>query len=192
MASPELNDILQMLKERAEAIAANPPTLEERRAGSDAGDHAFEDLTGFTTEAVNANGVPAEWVVAGDADPNRTILYLHGGGYVVGSIISHRGLAASLTRSSKARVLNVGYRLAPEHRFPAAVDDALEAYRWLLASGADPANVVIGGDSAGGGLAIATMVSIKDAGLPMPVRESVCRPGWTWRRWVSLTLPVRR
>ena len=177
MASPELNDILQMLKERAEAIAANPPTLEEKRAGSDAGGQAFEDLTGVTTEAVNANGVPAEWVAAGDADPNRTILYLHGGGYVVGSIISHRGLAASLTRSSKARVLNVGYRLAPEHRFPAAVDDALEAYRWLLASGADPANVVIGGDSAGGGLAIATMVSTKDAGLPMP-GAGICLSPW--------------
>lgn len=177
MASPELNDIIQMIRDRGKAAAENPQTLKEQRAGADAGGQAFEDLTGITTEAVDANGVPAEWVVATDADENRAILYVHGGGYVAGSIVSHRGLAASLSKSASARVLNVGYRLAPEHKFPAPVDDAISAYRWLLASGADPANTVIGGDSAGGGLAVAALVAIRDAGLPMPA-AGLCLSPW--------------
>lgn len=177
MASPELNDILQMLKDRAQAGAANPPTLAEKRAGAEAGGKAFEDLSGITTEAVDANGVPSEWVVATNADPNRTMLYLHGGGYVIGSIVSHRGLAASLSKSARARVLSVDYRLAPEHKFPAAVDDAIASYRWLLDSGVDPANTVIGGDSAGGGLAVAALVAIKEAGLPMP-GAGICLSPW--------------
>lgn len=177
MASPELSEIIQMIRDRSKAAAENPPTLEEKRAGSDAGGQAFEDLTGITTEAVNANGVPAEWVVADNANPRRTILYLHGGGYVVGSIISHRGLAASLSRAAGGRVLNVGYRLAPEHRFPAAVDDSLAAYEWLLAAGVDPANTAIGGDSAGGGLAVALLVAIRESGLPMP-GAGLCLSPW--------------
>lgn len=177
MASPELKDIVQMLRDRAKAGAENPPTLDERRAGTIAGGQAFEDLTGVGTESVNANSVSCEWVATADADPSRTIIYLHGGGYVVGSIVSHRGLAASVARSSKARVLSVDYRLAPEHKFPAPVEDVMSVYRWLLASGQDASKIALVGDSAGGGLAIAAMVAIKGAGLPMP-GAGVCISPW--------------
>ena len=95
----------------------------------------------------------------------------------MGSLVSHRGLAASISRSSRARVLNVGYRLAPEHTFPAPVDDTLAAYRWLLANGADPSATAIAGDSAGGGLAVAALVAIKDAGLPM-AGAGLCLSPW--------------
>ena len=190
MASPVLNDIIQMIRDRSKAATDNPPTKEERRAASDAAGQARQDLTGVNTEAVDTNGVPAEWVVADDADSSRTILYLHGGGYVSGSIISHRGLAASLSRSANARVLNVGYRLAPEHRFPAAVDDTISAYRWLLASGADPANTAMGGDSAGGGLAVAALVAIKEAGLPMPA-AALCLSPWVDMEGLSESFDTR-
>lgn len=177
MASPMLNEIVQMLRDRAAVGAANPPSLEERRAGIEAGGQAFEDLSGVTTEAVNANGVSCEWVVATNADNRRVILYLHGGGYVVGSIISHRGLAASLSKSAQARVLSVDYRLAPEHKFPAPVEDAMSAYGWLLETGIEPANIVIAGDSAGGGLAVATLVAIRETGLPI-AGAGLCLSPW--------------
>jgi acetyl esterase/lipase len=105
------------------------------------------------------------------------MLYLHGGGYVVGSIATHRGLAGRLSQAAAARVLLVDYRLAPEHPFPAAVDDAAGAYRWLLAQGIEPARLVIAGDSAGGGLTIATLVALRDAGVPLPA-AAVCLSPW--------------
>jgi acetyl esterase/lipase len=105
------------------------------------------------------------------------MLYLHGGGYVVGSIATHRGLAGRLSQAAAARVLLVDYRLAPEHPFPAAVDDAASAYRWLLAQGIESARLVIAGDSAGGGLTIATLVALRDAGVPLPA-AAVCLSPW--------------
>jgi acetyl esterase/lipase len=128
-------------------------------------------------EKVSAGGVPAEWVVADSADRARVILYLHGGGYVIGSINTHRELASRLTRAAAARVLVIDYRLGPEHPHPAAVDDAVAAYRWLLSQGVSPSRISIGGDSAGGGLTVATLVAVRDAGLPMPA-AGVCLSPW--------------
>jgi monoterpene epsilon-lactone hydrolase len=130
-----------------------------------------------TTAAVDVAGIPAEWVVAPDADAQCVILYLHGGGYVVGSIATHRGLAGRLSHAAAARVLLIDYRLAPEHPFPAAVEDATAAYRWLLGSGVNPARMVIAGDSAGGGLTVATLVALRDAGEPLPA-AGVCQSPW--------------
>jgi acetyl esterase/lipase len=121
--------------------------------------------------------VPAEWVVAPGADARRVILYLHGGGYTIGSINTHRELAARLSRAAAARVLVIDYRLAPEHPHPAAVDDATAAYRWLLANGVDPARIVVAGDSAGGGLTVATLVALRDAHTPLPA-AGVCLSPW--------------
>jgi monoterpene epsilon-lactone hydrolase len=176
MASAELQDLLEMFAERAIANAEETPTLEERRAGSELMGARFQNLDGVTTEAVNADGVPAEWVLAEGAG-NGAILYLHGGGYVTGSVISHRGMAANLSRASGCRVLTVDYRLAPEHKHPAQVEDAHTAYRWLLNNYIDSSSIVVAGDSAGGGLAVATLLSARDAGDPIPA-AGVCVSPW--------------
>ena len=110
----------------------------------------------------------------------RPCCILHGGGYVIGSLDSHRHLAAETGRAARARTLAIDYRLAPEHPFPAAVDDALAAYRFLLANGVPSGGITIAGDSAGGGLVVAAMLAIRDAGLPQPA----C--GWTISPWVDM------
>ncbi len=105
------------------------------------------------------------------------MLYLHGGGYVIGSVDTHAGLIDGIGRAGACRVLALDYRLAPEHPFPAAVEDATRAYRWLIAQGADPARTVIAGDSAGGGLTVAALVALRDAGGPVPA-AGVCLSPW--------------
>jgi acetyl esterase/lipase len=129
-------------------------------------------------EKVNAGGVTAEWIAAPGAATDRVILYLHGGGYVLGSINTHRAMISRIARASNARALAIDYRLAPEHPFPAAVEDATAAYRWLLANGYKPGRVVIAGDSAGGGLTLAALLAIRDAKLPMPAGAVPISP-WT-------------
>ena len=177
MPSAEFQEVLNVLAERAAASAGKTPTLAERREGSDKMGERFQDLEGVSLEPVNANGVRAEWVSAPGADSGKAILYLHGGGYVVGSIASHRGMAANLSRASGCRALVVDYRLAPEHPHPAQVEDAHAAYRWLLASGIDAADIAVAGDSAGGGLTVATMLAARDGGDPLPA-AGVCISPW--------------
>jgi acetyl esterase/lipase len=167
---------LQQVKDLLGAIDLLEGTLEERRTLMDSfGQEAPE---GTTVTKVDAGGVPAEWVVAAEADDNRVILYLHGGGYSLGSLDSHRRLVAHLSIEAKARVLNVDYRLAPEHPYPAAVHDAVAAYRWLLGQGVGADRVAISGDSAGGGLTLATLLALKDAGDPLPAAAVPLSP-WT-------------
>ena len=126
-------------------------------------------------ETVDAGGIAAEWIspAAGEA-PDRVILYLHGGGYVWGCG-SHRE-TATLAADTPARVLSVDYRLAPEHPFPAAHDDCLTAYRWLVAQGVAPDRIVIAGDSAGGALATGTLLSLRDAGETLPAGGLLISP----------------
>ncbi len=130
-----------------------------------------------TYERVNAGGVPAEWVAAEGAAEDRAIIYVHGGGYVIGSVRTHRVLMSELSRASGAKVLGLEYRLAPEHPFPAPVEDTLAAYRWLLSEGFDPGRISIAGDSAGGGLTVAALVQIRYVGLPM-AGAGVCISPW--------------
>jgi monoterpene epsilon-lactone hydrolase len=117
---------------------------------------------------VDAGGVPAEWIDPPGGATDRVVLYLHGGGYVAGSIDSHRNLTGHLAQAVGCRVLALDYRLAPEHPHPAAVTDAVAAYRWLLDQGIAAEHVVIAGDSAGGGLTMATLLMARDQGLAMP------------------------
>jgi epsilon-lactone hydrolase len=133
---------------------------------------------GVRFEKVSAGGVPAEWFRPEGCDESRVILYLHGGGYSVCSIDSHRDPVARMCRTSGARGLVIDYRLAPEHPFPAQLDDALAAYRWLLASGVDPSRVVVAGESAGGGLTLSLLLSLREARIPMPA-AAVCASPWT-------------
>jgi len=133
---------------------------------------------GTRVEPVVADGVPAEWLSGPEADEQRVLLYLHGGGYLLGSLATHRALAARIAAAAGIRALNVDYRLAPEHPFPAALDDAVAAYDFLLAQGFATERIALGGDSAGGGLALATLVALRDAGRPLPAAAVALSP-WT-------------
>ncbi len=128
-------------------------------------------------EMIDADGVPAAWVQREGARQDHVVLYLHGGGYVVGSIRTHQTLAAYLSRAADARVLLIDYRLAPEHPFPAAVEDAVRAYRWLLGQGIAPERTAVAGDSAGGGLTVATLLALEEADQPLP-RAAACLSPW--------------
>jgi monoterpene epsilon-lactone hydrolase len=172
--SKALTDLVRLLTARPRPAH---PTVQELRLGFDILGSKLPPPDDVVSTAVNVGGIAAAWVEAPDAAADRVVLYLHGGGYVIGSIATHRGLAGRLSRAAAARVLLIDYRLAPEHPFPAAVDDATAAYRWLLAQGLKPARLVIAGDSAGGGLTIATLVALREAGVPLPA-AAVCQSPW--------------
>lgn len=143
-----------------------------------------------TITPVKAGRTKAEWVEPGEVQEHRVILYLHGGGYVAGSPETHRSIVARLCEASAARGLVVDYRLAPEHKFPAAVEDALDAYQWLLGQGVDPKGIAIAGDASGGGLAMATCMALRDAQAPMPAAVVAMSP-WSdlaMTSWSALTL----
>jgi len=128
---------------------------------------------GVTSHSLKADGIPIEWIVPRNVYAKSVILYLHGGAWVLGWYNIHRVLAAHIGQASYSRVLAVDYRLAPEHPFPAALEDSLVAYRWLLKDGIESDKIVIAGDSAGGNLALATLMSLCDAGEPLPA-ATVC------------------
>ena len=172
MASEEL----QFVRELVGGLELDAMTIVERRAVM--GRATSVPPAGTTVEPADAGGGPAEWLAAAGVAGRRVLMYLHGGAYQVGSPATLRHLKALLSAAASSRVLSVGYRLAPEHPFPAAVEDALTAYRWLLAGGTDPAAIVIAGDSAGGGLTLATLVAARDAGEPLPAAAAVISP-WT-------------
>jgi acetyl esterase/lipase len=112
--------------------------------------------------------VRAEWIVPNGAARERVILYIHGGAFVACSPVTHRPLVARLTQAARVRALSLDYRLAPEHPFPAPLEDCLSAYRWLLANGFSPRSIVVGGDSAGGNLTLALLIALRDSGEPLP------------------------
>jgi acetyl esterase/lipase len=161
---------------RARPIVSDA-SVEDMRNGMAAMVGSAQLPEGLIREPRDVNGVPAEWVSARGSAADRAVLYLHGGGYVLGSIATHRELAARISEASGARCLVIDYRLGPEHPFPAAVEDAVKAYRWLLAAGYAPERLAIAGDSAGGGLTVATLLALKDAKLPMPA-TGVCISPW--------------
>ena len=163
MASPQLQQALDMFKEMGAQMAEAKDINDMRAIMIEA-----QAPAGVTCTPVEAGGVSAEWSVADGADQGKVILYVHGGGYVMGSAGSHRDMTGRLSQAAGARVLSLNYRLAPEHPFPAPVDDAVAAYRWLLGQGIQASNIAIAGDSAGGGLALAALIAIRDAGEPMP------------------------
>jgi monoterpene epsilon-lactone hydrolase len=173
MANPEIAAIRARLR-------PTPPDVKwvDMRAMYDGMGKQYPLPDDVKLEPVDANGVKAEWSSTPAADASRAILYLHGGGYVIGSIASHRHLAAELGRAAGVRTLALDYRLAPEAPFPAAVDDALAGYRFLLDSGIKPSSIAIAGDSAGGGLTLATLLAARDAGLPQPAC-GFCISPWT-------------
>ena len=176
MANPQIGAIRAMLKENP--VVAPDASLEDMRKGIDAMGDAFPRLDNVRSEAVDAGGVDAEWFSVDGGDDDRVMLYVHGGGYVLGSIQSHRVVIERLAAATNGRVLALNYRLAPEAPFPAAVDDAVAAYKWLLAQGISASKISIAGDSAGGGLTLSTLLALRDAGEPMPACAVPISP-WT-------------
>jgi acetyl esterase/lipase len=148
------------------------------RAGIEMGGQIFGPEAGTATEAVSADGVPGEWITGPGASDAATIYYLHGGGHAIGSIDSHRGLISRLSKASGARAFAIDYRLAPENPYPAGLEDSVKAYRWLLAQGIEASSIVIAGDSAGGNLALTTLLALKDAGESLPAATVLLSP-WT-------------
>ena len=178
MPGPEIETIVEMLR-------ASPPVvgddIHEMRAGMTAATAEMPLPEDVAFEPIDAGGVAAEWTRAPGMRDDRTVVYLHGGGYVMGGISTHRLLCAEISRATRAPVISVDYRLAPENPYPAAVDDAMAAYRFVLEQSIAPGSVAIGGDSAGGGLTIATLLALRDEGAQLPGAAFCISP------WADLT-----
>lgn len=174
MPSEQLERIVRIIRrQKSESTAV---TLEENRVAFNEAALAQPLADGTIWEPVRANGIDAEWVCAPGASADRIVFYLHGGAYVFGTLTTARPLASRVSLAAKARVLSIDYRLAPENPYPAALEDSVAAYRWLLAQGTDPARVVIAGVSAGGGLTVATLLALRDAAESLPAAAVLISP----------------
>jgi monoterpene epsilon-lactone hydrolase len=185
MASKENVRARQLLEEFVAVLTPtdNQPTPDELRAICDHWmDINFPAPPALYTEKIDADGVPCLWASMPGTSAERTILYLHGGAYLLGSPNGYRGFAAALSQATDARVLLVDYRLAPENPHPAALDDATTAYRWLLKATRYPALIVVAGESSGGGLALAALAALRAAGDDLPGAAVCISP------WVDMTL----
>ena len=181
MASAELAKVLEMIRENAERLADGAQRgIPEMRA--DFAANALPPTEAATITAVDANGVPGEWITVPGSDPNRRLLYVHGGGYVIGSTATHRRLCEDIAAASGCSILNLDYRLAPEHPFPAAVDDAIAGLQFMQENGPDgpgaAQSTFVAGDSAGGGLTLATLLAARERGVAMP-NAAVGISAWT-------------
>jgi monoterpene epsilon-lactone hydrolase len=172
------------------ASGQRPADIAGRRQRLDNLTARYEMPADVVVEGVDANGVRAEWTTTPAADPPRVMMFLHGGGYVSGSIKSHRHMIAQAGREAGTRTLALEYRLAPEHPFPAALEDSLTGYRFLLAQGFLPENIMIAGESAGGGLTIATLVSLREAGTALPAC-AWCSSPWTDLEMTGATMQTK-
>jgi acetyl esterase/lipase len=133
---------------------------------------------GITVKEQTIEGIKSEWLIPDGANPEKLIMYVHGGGYVAGSCSDHRGFVSKFAKFTEVTNLVFEYRLAPDNPFPAALDDSVKVYRWLLESGYKPGNIVIAGESAGGGLTLATLLALKENKIQLPVAAVAISP-WT-------------
>ena len=179
MSSGDIKQVREMIASLPDWSTMDVP---DTRAFYDQLGQQFPVPDGVAVEATDAGGVKAEWVRAPAARNDAVLLYVHGGGYVIGSPASHRHQVAALSQAAGIAALSLDYRLGPEHPFPAAVDDAVSAYQWLLQAGIAPNCIVIAGDSAGGGLTVATLLALRERGLPQAAAGVCISP------WVDLTM----
>lgn len=177
MPESEIDAIRKLLTSKP-----RPVGWAERRGRLDEVGSVWPIADDIRCTAVDLGGVPGEWSIAPGSDASRVLLFFHGGGYCSGSILSHRRMVTEAGRAAGARTLAVGYRLAPEHPFPAALDDAMTAWRFLQTAGVAAAHVAVGGDSAGGGLTIALINQLREAGVEQPA----C--AWLVSPWTDLTM----
>jgi monoterpene epsilon-lactone hydrolase len=182
LASKAHEEMVARLAAERAAAAPSPTLTVELIQATRPRDLEVVAPDGTSVEQVDAGGVNAYWVTPeGELGPT-TIVYFHGGGYIWHTAVDTLPVAGALATAARARVLNVDYRLAPEHLFPAPVEDAVAAYRWLLEQGVPAGTIVLAGDSAGGGLVIAALVAIRDAGLELPAAGAPISP------WTDLTM----
>ena len=177
MADLGIDDIRALLSAKP-----RPVGWPARRARIEEVGAAWPAAPDIALESMSIDGMPAEWSCAPTSDSSRALLFFHGGGYCSGSIVSHRRMATEAGRAARARALAVAFRLAPEHPFPAAYDDALKAWRFLREQGFSADQIAIGGDSAGGGLTLALLMRLRDLGEALPA----C--AWLASPWTDLTL----
>lgn len=175
MAGEEMTNVIKVLEAMPDTTGMS---VEEIRKTWDELPKAFPVPGDVSVEEVDAGGVPGEWVKTPSARDDAALLYLHGGAYVFGSPVALRHVTAAMSEACNAVVLSLGYRLAPENPFPAAVDDAVAGYRWLIGQGFRPERTAIGGESAGGGLTLATLLALRDAGDTLPA-AGICFSAWT-------------
>jgi epsilon-lactone hydrolase len=173
MPSPQHEAVADLFR----SIPPREIPLAKRRAVFDALGSREPLPDSISVSTIDAGGVAAEWVEAPEAHPGLVVQYIHGGGYTMGSARSHRELAGRVSRVTRARVLLLEYRLAPENPYPAAVDDTVAAYQFLLSAGYNPNHVALMGDSSGGGLVVASLVALRDLGEPLPA-AAVCMSPW--------------
>jgi acetyl esterase/lipase len=177
MAQSEIDAIRALL-----ASKPRPVGWEERRRRIDEVGSVWPVADDIKLDPVDLGGVPGEWSIAPGSDASRVLMFFHGGGYCSGSIRSHRRLVTEAGRAARRRTLAVRYKLAPEHRFPAALDDALLAWRFLRNQGVTSDRIAIGGDSAGGGLTVALINRLREAENEQPARA------WLLSPWTDLTM----
>ena len=170
--------VQRIMRETKDALIGDLPLEARRRQIDSAARRAIRVPREVCQKSVSANGIPADWLEPDNVIPGHAILYLHGGAYVICSPATHRGLAGKIAHASKARLLLIDYRLAPEYPFPSALDDSLAAYQWLLSKNYSPDHIIIGGDSAGGGLTLATALALRDRHEKMPGALFLLSP-WT-------------
>ena len=174
--SPQLDEAVRQFAE-FNNVDESQGSIEGMRRNYERLSDAFSAEEGTEYERLNAGGVAAEMISRKDSDPGRVTVYVHGGGYVIGSVRTHRVLMSRLAVASGGKVLGLEYRLAPEYLFPAPVEDSLAAYQWLMGQGYEPGKIAFAGDSAGGGLVLAALVAIRYAGEPM-AGAGVCISPW--------------
>jgi epsilon-lactone hydrolase len=179
MASPQADAVKEQLIQFASGLNPDAELQDMREMYAHFAALTSEPAGVLWTET-DAGGVPAIWADPEGGAADRVLMYVHGGGYVIGAATYYRNLTGHLAAALGCRVLNVDYRLAPEHPHPAAVEDSTTAYRWLLDQGIAPAHIAISGDSAGGGLTVATLLNIRDNGLPQPAAAVPLSP------WVDM------
>ena len=177
MSSAELAQLITLLRSNELDLTSSP---QKARADFSASIGAAPVAADITFESGKLAGLPVLASTTPGARTDQTLLYIHGGAFVIGNPTDYRSLSGELGRAAGVSTVSLDYRLAPEHPFPAAVDDCVAAYRALLEGGIKPADIVLAGDSAGGGLVIATLVAARDAGLPMPAGALTISP------WVDL------
>ncbi len=191
MTSLRARILHQTLQRVTTIVSTNLPIKEQRTRLDILARRGIRLPRSVTVCNESANGVHCEWVEPQRLPEERVLLYLHGGGYCICSLDTHRGLVSRLALAAEARALVPAYRLAPENPFPAALEDALTCYRWLIKAGIPPDRIAIGGDSAGGGLAVSTAISLRDAGEPLPAFLFLLSP-WTDLTFSGESVRTRR
>ena len=188
MASPQLQNIIEMIRARPSREGVS---VEETRANFESLAAAFPVADDVKREKAGPEGVAGEWITPPAVSGDITVYWLHGGGYYMGSVNTHASMITQIAAACDARAFAVDYRLAPENPFPAGLDDAVAGYRWLLERGVDPARLVIGGDSAGGGLTLAVLQRLREDGDPLPAATVLLSP-WTDLEGTGESIKTRR